>query len=143
MISALYENLERKYGDSVSFRGLDSYVRCLAHILNLILQGILHALKSGNAREACAMCDSLSNREACSFEDQGALFGTRIYSLTDLVARTEPSFYNYQISIMRIIHALWHKHPGWVRHQRRILSTDLGPGTRLSISEITGFNFGQ
>ncbi|ODQ68732.1 hypothetical protein LIPSTDRAFT_60176, partial [Lipomyces starkeyi NRRL Y-11557] len=81
MISALDENLRRKHGDAVRFRGLDSYIRCLAHILNLIVQDILHALKSGNAGEACAMCDSLSNRERHSFEDQGALARLRIVAI--------------------------------------------------------------
>ncbi|KAK9353311.1 hypothetical protein V1523DRAFT_203903 [Lipomyces doorenjongii] len=64
MVSALYESLRRKYGHAVRCRDPDSYVRCLAHILNLIVQDILHALKSGNAGEACAMCNSLSNRKA-------------------------------------------------------------------------------
>ncbi|KAK9358803.1 glycosyl hydrolase family 49-domain-containing protein [Lipomyces starkeyi] len=81
MVSALHENLRRKYGDAVRFRGLDSYVRCLAHILNLIVQDILHALKSGNAGQASAMCDNLSNREPCSFEDQGVLARLRIVAL--------------------------------------------------------------
>jgi hypothetical protein len=30
------------------FQGTDSYVCCLAHILNLIVQGILAALKAGD-----------------------------------------------------------------------------------------------
>lgn len=34
-------------------------MRCLAHIINLIVKDILSALKSGNTEEATSFCDTL------------------------------------------------------------------------------------
>ncbi|ODQ70695.1 hypothetical protein LIPSTDRAFT_156155, partial [Lipomyces starkeyi NRRL Y-11557] len=70
MISVLYENLQKKVG-SLRFRGLESYVRCLAHILNLIVKDILSALKSGTAAEAFCACDMLSRQDPRCLENQG------------------------------------------------------------------------
>ena len=57
LVSELYSKLWGKYNimdDSSEdgraafrFQGLPSYVRCLAHIINLIVKDILKALKSG------------------------------------------------------------------------------------------------
>ena len=41
------------------FQGLDSYIRCLAHIMNLIVKDILMALKGGSVEEAHATCDEM------------------------------------------------------------------------------------
>ena len=45
------------------FQGLDSQIRCLAHILNLIVHDILAALKSGTCKEAKHLCNEIANRE--------------------------------------------------------------------------------
>jgi hypothetical protein len=59
MATELYQSLERKLDAPPLFRGLESYIRCLAHIMNLIVKDILRALKSGNTEEADAACDGL------------------------------------------------------------------------------------
>lgn len=41
MVSQLSQNLKRNLGADLLFRGASSYVRCLAHILNLIVKSIL------------------------------------------------------------------------------------------------------
>jgi hypothetical protein len=45
----------------IQFQGLDSYIRCLAHILNLIMKDILQALKSGTQKEADILCDKIQD----------------------------------------------------------------------------------
>jgi hypothetical protein len=61
------------------YQGLDSYIRCLAHILNLIVKDILRALKSGNTEEAHAACDSL--RDGKPIITQTALGKLRVLAL--------------------------------------------------------------
>lgn len=41
------------------YRGLDSYNRCLDHVLNLILRDILRKLGSGTMEQAQVACDCL------------------------------------------------------------------------------------
>jgi hypothetical protein len=45
------------------FLGLDSYIRCLAHILNLIVKDILRALQSGTIHEALEICNHLDDQD--------------------------------------------------------------------------------
>jgi hypothetical protein len=56
MVSELFHSLQEtafeKDTSKIQFQGLDSYVRCIAHILNLIVKDILRALKSGTTKEA-------------------------------------------------------------------------------------------
>ncbi|KAK9427135.1 hypothetical protein V1505DRAFT_381180 [Lipomyces doorenjongii] len=63
MISELYGNLLTKFstaenlsGDNerraMRFEGLSSYIRCTAHVLNLIVGVILSALKAGDIQSA-------------------------------------------------------------------------------------------
>ena len=68
LASELYFNLSEKYAsdDSSSssdgrlrFQGVDSYIRCLAHILNLIVKDMLMAMKSRDHRSAMEACDLL------------------------------------------------------------------------------------
>ena len=51
MISCLCQNLQQKFGADSLLCGPDSYVRCLAHILNLIVKDILQILKAGNVED--------------------------------------------------------------------------------------------
>jgi hypothetical protein len=67
MVVQLSENLQ-KSGANTLFCGLGSYVRCLAHILNLIVKDILRALKSGNTAEATSVCDNLDKGEYQALE---------------------------------------------------------------------------
>ncbi|KAJ6001200.1 hypothetical protein N7481_001609 [Penicillium waksmanii] len=57
MVSLLYDLLP----PGSQFHGLGSYIRCLAHILNLIVKDILHVLDSGTAQEASKICDHMKN----------------------------------------------------------------------------------
>jgi len=63
LISELYINLTKRFDTEKSkmpdnpnsllkFRGLDSYIRCLAYILNLIIKDILSVLKAGDNKSA-------------------------------------------------------------------------------------------
>jgi hypothetical protein len=61
------------------YRGLDSYIRCLAHVLNLIVKDILHALGSGTMEQAQATCDHLQNGN--SITKQSAIGRLRILAL--------------------------------------------------------------
>ncbi|CBF80312.1 uncharacterized protein ANIA_11074 [Aspergillus nidulans FGSC A4] len=68
MASELYYTLKGNIGESsiLQFQGLDSYIRCLAYILNLVVKDILRALKSGSSEEAYAACISLCNGQPIS-----------------------------------------------------------------------------
>jgi hypothetical protein len=68
MVLQLFENLQ-KSGANTLFCGLGSYVRCLAHIINLIVKDILSTLKSGNTEEATSICDSLDGGEYHTFQN--------------------------------------------------------------------------
>jgi hypothetical protein len=59
MAHELHESLKKRLSSPPLFQGLESYVRCLAHILNLIVKDILRALKSGSIEDASTACDSL------------------------------------------------------------------------------------
>lgn len=78
MASELYLTL-RDSNPEIQFCGIDSYIHCLAHILNLIVKDILHALKSGSIQEAYTACDSIQNGK--SFATQTALARLQILAL--------------------------------------------------------------
>ena len=68
LCDSLHEELLKKYdndddrfriGPLMWFRGRQSFIPCLAHILNLICKGVLASLKAGLAREAKAMSDDM------------------------------------------------------------------------------------
>jgi hypothetical protein len=81
MASELFHTLKETAfdKDKIQFQGLDSYIRCLAHVLNLIVKDILRALKSGTTKEAFAICDSLQEGEP--IPAQSALAKLRILAL--------------------------------------------------------------
>ncbi|KAJ5123842.1 uncharacterized protein N7515_007667 [Penicillium bovifimosum] len=72
LASALYLNLSKKYNsvDSNSsdkgrlrFQGIDSYIRCLANVLNLLVRDILSGMKSRNHTSAVEASDLLQGNE--------------------------------------------------------------------------------
>jgi hypothetical protein len=84
MASELFHSLSnrlqfQKKDARLLYQGLDSYIRCLAHILNLIVKDILRALKSGDVEEANAACNSLQNGNPVT--TQTALGRLRILAL--------------------------------------------------------------
>lgn len=81
MVSELFHNLQENLNSAPLFQGLDSYVRCLAHILNLIVKDIFRALKSGNTEEAHTACDCLRDGIPWPSATQGALAKLRIFAL--------------------------------------------------------------
>ena len=49
--------------EDLRFLGVDSYVRCLAHVLHLITSNILSELKVGDHKTANEMCDLLQQNK--------------------------------------------------------------------------------
>ncbi|KAJ5082681.1 hypothetical protein N7532_011724 [Penicillium argentinense] len=80
MVLQLFEKLQQS-GANTLFCGLGSYVRCLAHIINLIVKDILSALKSGNTEEATSICDNLDRGEHHSFHTLEPLAKLRILAI--------------------------------------------------------------
>lgn len=70
MASELHDSLQKAFGTNSLFCGLDSYIRCLARIINLIVKDILLALRSNNTEEAASICNNLDKGEHQSFEFQ-------------------------------------------------------------------------
>ncbi|KAJ5818387.1 hypothetical protein N7474_003978 [Penicillium riverlandense] len=66
MVSKLHFTLEEISLQLIRFRGVDSYIRCLAHILNLIVKAILRSLKSGSVLEANEIYENLQLRNSQS-----------------------------------------------------------------------------
>lgn len=92
LVSELFFNITDKFSGSISldgarslrFQGEDSYIRCMAHVLNLIVSDILSALKAGDHGTAVAACDLMQkNRE---IGPHSALARLRIMALW--IART-------------------------------------------------------
>jgi len=76
LCDALHADLLKTYGDEddqfrmkplMRFHGRKSYIRCLAHIINLICKDVLASLKAGSAREAKAILDELATQRDPSF----------------------------------------------------------------------------
>ena len=72
LISELIFNLKEKLHrpeiaveetEILRFQGADSYIRCLAHVLNLIVGDILSALKSGDNKTAVTACDLMQENK--------------------------------------------------------------------------------
>jgi hAT family C-terminal dimerisation region len=68
MVDELWYLLEQNQNplQPIRFSGPNSYIRCLAHILNLIVKDILRSLKSGSVSEANSICDNLQSRNSQS-----------------------------------------------------------------------------
>jgi hypothetical protein len=86
MVSELHLTLEEKSLQPIRFRGVDSYIRCLAHILNLIVKDILRSLKSGSVSEANEICENLQSGNSqsgnsLSISSQSALSRLRILAI--------------------------------------------------------------
>lgn len=84
MASELYFSLSDRSGvqDAIPaplYRGLDSYIRCLAHILNLIVKDILRNLGSGTMEQAQTACDSLQTGNLIT--DHSAIGRLRVLAL--------------------------------------------------------------
>ena len=89
LMSELYFNLKEKFlgvgeKDAFHFQGADSYIRCLAHVLNLIVSDILSALKSGDHKTAVNACDLMQENKDIGMHS--VLSRLRIMSLW--IART-------------------------------------------------------
>lgn len=118
MVSELFHTLMETAHDKneIPFQGLDGYIRCLAHILNLIIKDILRSLKSGTTKEAFAVCDDIQN--GISVPVQSALVKLRI--LTVWINRGPQRRQNWK-EICRIMtfpasisNTMWI--PGGIRH---------------------------
>lgn len=84
LLSELYLNLNERVGKSLRFRGADSYIRCTAHVLNLIVSDVLSKLKAGDHTSATRACDLIQENK--DIGPQSALARLRIMALW--VART-------------------------------------------------------
>ena len=86
LASELYLNLLEEYNSEDSkvsrrlrFQGIDSYIRCLAHVLNLIVRDILSGMKSRDHKSAIEACDLLQGNKKIG--RQSALARVRIMAL--------------------------------------------------------------
>lgn len=61
------------------YGGLDSYIRCLAHVLNLIVKDILRNLRSGMMEQAQVTCDCLQTGNLIT--DHSAIGRLRVLAL--------------------------------------------------------------
>jgi hypothetical protein len=57
MVSLLHDLLP----NNSQFHGISSFIRCLAHILNLIVKDILSTLHSGTSKQALKICDHMKS----------------------------------------------------------------------------------
>jgi hypothetical protein len=78
LCDALYTELLKTYDDEddefrikplMRFRGRRSFIRCLAHIINLICKEVLVTLGAGSARETKATLDELAVQKSRSFSN--------------------------------------------------------------------------
>lgn len=91
MVSELWYLLEQNQNSlqPIRFSGPNSYIRCLAHISNLIVKDILRSLKAGSVSEANSICDNLQSRNpqsassssSPSISSQSALAKLRILAI--------------------------------------------------------------
>lgn len=61
MASELFYLLSKTCLDKkkIQFKGLNSYICCLAYILNLIVKDILQALRCSTSNKASTICDKI------------------------------------------------------------------------------------
>jgi len=94
LITSLYNKLsvDYEYDDEIDldfghlkpvmrFGGMKSYIRCLAHILNLIVKDILKELKSGTMAEAKAQFFESSNQQNGQLSAESAVAKLRLVVL--------------------------------------------------------------
>ncbi|KAJ5240474.1 uncharacterized protein N7469_002065 [Penicillium citrinum] len=94
LCDSLHEELLKKYDNDddrfrirplMRFRGRQSFIPCLAHILNLICKDVLASLKAGSTREAKAMLDDMAIHTSPVFNSlhstKGAIMKIRLLTL--------------------------------------------------------------
>ncbi|KAK9357148.1 hypothetical protein V1504DRAFT_126844 [Lipomyces starkeyi] len=69
----------KEESDDVRFQGRESFINCLAHVVNLIVKDILKALKSGDTSSANEACDQIARGRPIG--SHSALSMLRILSL--------------------------------------------------------------
>ncbi|KAJ5704441.1 hypothetical protein N7536_000130 [Penicillium majusculum] len=67
------------------FRGRQSFIPCLAHVINLICRDVLASLRAGSAREAKAILDDMATQSSPTFTSahstKGAIMKIRLLTL--------------------------------------------------------------
>ncbi|OJZ88799.1 hypothetical protein ASPFODRAFT_103956, partial [Aspergillus luchuensis CBS 106.47] len=95
LCDSLHDQLLKKYDNDddcfrirplMRFRGRQSFIPCLAHILNLICRDVLASLRAGSAREAKAILDDMAiHSRAAAFNSlhstKGAIMKVRLLTL--------------------------------------------------------------
>jgi hypothetical protein len=94
LYDSLHDQLLKKYDNDddrfrirplMRFRGRQSFIPCLAHILNLICKDVLASLKAGSAREAKAILDDMAIHVSPAFNSlhstKGAIMKIRLLTL--------------------------------------------------------------
>ncbi|KAJ5544026.1 hypothetical protein N7494_005305 [Penicillium frequentans] len=94
LCDSLHDQLLKKYDNDddrfrirplMRFRGRQSFIPCLAHILNLICKNVLASLKAGSAREAKAILDDMAIHVSPAFNSlhstKGAIMKIRLLTL--------------------------------------------------------------
>lgn len=94
LCDSLHDELLKKYDNDddrfrirplMRFRGRQSFIPCLAHVLNLICKDVLASLRAGSAREAKAMLDDLAVNTSSAFNSlhstKGAIMKIRLLTL--------------------------------------------------------------
>lgn len=82
MAEVLLESLESRLGIARPlYRGMASYIRCLAHILNLVVQDILSYLKSMTCAQADRVCDKIQRYGFDTNMDQSVLGRLSIFAV--------------------------------------------------------------
>ncbi len=102
LCDALQTELRKTYDDEddefrmkplMRFHGRKSFIRCLAHIINLICKDVLATLKAGSAKEAKAILDELAAQKDHSFTSthstKGAIAKLRLLVLW--ITRSPPA----------------------------------------------------
>ena len=95
----LHSELRKKYDDEddqfrmkplMRFRGRNSFIPCLAHVINLICKDLLTSLKAGSSREAKVLLDELASQRDQTFSSTHAAKGAivRIRLLVLWIARS-------------------------------------------------------
>ena len=94
LCDSLHDQLLKKYDNDddrfrirplMRFRGRQSFIPCLAHVLNLICKDVLASLKAGSAREAKAILDDMAIHTSPAFNSlhstKGAIMKIRLLTL--------------------------------------------------------------
>jgi hAT family protein len=94
LCDSLHADLLKKYDDEddrfrtrplMRFRGRQSFIPCLAHIINLICKDVLVSLRAGSAREAKAILDEMAVHSSLAFSSahstKGAIMKIRLLTL--------------------------------------------------------------